>query len=338
VNGDPTANFNAINKCYKDAKAQGAQVEIPAGKYRYKGTLVHDAITVFNNGELQGADPDSGYYMKNANPRLIGGKLSHEGNTVRLSQMYHHGIGLYDQTGEFEIIDVHIVNPAAAGICIWDGRDGRILGCTIEDSLADGMHHVASQDGSSGNIYERGNVVKRAGDDCLSFVTYGEGAPPVYNCEIWNFRGEDNTWGRGITILGAKDIVINNAVLNRIKCFGLFCGAEEGFGGAGSYSQAQFNDVKLDVCGSWSSNADCQDGVLISGWTNTTVCDLKDVVLSRPMRHGVLRYHSTGNEFAQDNVIYNAIPGQEVYTVGAPAGQSYSYPRRFERFEGPRRD
>ena len=211
ANGDPVANLNAINKCYKDAKAQGAQVEVPAGKYRYKGILVHEGITVLNNGELQGADANSGYYMKGANPRLIGGTLSHEGNTVRGGQMYNHGIGLYDQTGIFEIIDVTVRNPAAAGICIWDGRDGRVMGCTVEDCLADGIHHVSSGDGISGNIYERGNTVRRSGDDCLSFVTYMGNANVVHDIEVHNFRGEDNTWGRGITIQGADGIAIHTA-------------------------------------------------------------------------------------------------------------------------------
>jgi len=333
-NGEAGENGAGLAACYRDARAQGAQVEIPPGRYVYSGTLIHDSITVFNDGELVGVDADSGYCMKGADPRLVGGVLAHEGLTVRGSQMNHHGIGLYDQTGTFEIIDVTVRNPAAAGICIWDGRNGRILGCTVEDCLADGMHHVSSGDGVSGHIYERGNTVRRCGDDCLSFVTYMINANVVHDVDVYNFRGEDNTWGRGITIQGAERINIWTAQLNRIKCFGIYCGIEQNYG---TVSKAVLHDVKLDVCGQWSSGADTQDGVLISGWTSTTVCELHDVVISRPMRHGVLRYHESGNTFVADNVIYHEIAGQEVYNV--PSGKEhepYVYPARFARFVGPR--
>jgi hypothetical protein len=333
-NMEQVAAGRAINQCYKDAKAQGAQVEIPPGKYQVGETLKHDSITVFNNGELFRANGECGYYMIGKDTNLIGGILSHEGQTDRGSQMWHHGIGMYDCDG-FEIIDVHVKNPRAAGMCIWDGRDGRIAGCTIEDCLADGIHHVGSSDGTSGNIYERDNIVKRCGDDMISFVVYGTGAQPVHDIEVHNFRGEDNTWGRGITVLGAKNLVFHGANLKRVWCFGLYVGIESGYGGAGGFSQVVMNDVKVDVCGSWTQSSDTQDGLLMCGWVNTVSATLNDCIISAPKRHGVMRYHSTSNVLVMNNTIFNSVPGQEIYNVPPPASdpqQQYSYPRRFETF------
>ena len=173
-------------------------------------------------------------------------------------------------------------------------------------------------------------MVKNAGDDCLSFV--GDGNTIVRDCEVWNFRGEDNTWGRGITVLGAENIVINGAVLNRIKCYGVYCGQESGYGAA---AKAVFNDVKVDVCGQWQDTAQTTDGLLICGGS-TTVCEVNNIVISRPLQHGITRYASTANEFINNNTIFNEIPGEQIFNVPPAQTQSYEFPKRFELFESPR--
>jgi len=325
----PAENFNAIKKCYADAKTQRAQVEIPSGmSFRVGGTLTHDSITVFNNGELLFDNMECGYYFKGSNSKLIGGTLSHEGLTIRGSQMWHHGIGIFD-CDVFEILDVHIVNPSAAGICCWDGRNGKIRNVTIDNCLADGIHTVASNDGASGNNFYKDCTVRGAGDDSLSFVTYGGYSDPnsvVHNVEVWNFRGSDSIWGRGITLLGCTNIVVNGAILSNIFCFGLYSGVESGYG---QRTDGILNDIKLDICGHTASADnpnDVPDGILMNGGT----MQVNDSLISRPKRYGLQRYW--GNVIT-NNVIYNECPWGDTH------GQSgtYSFPRRGRKFDPPPR-
>ena len=330
-NKSATDNYNAIKKCFADAKTQKADVVIPPGTYQYNNTLTQDGIRVFNNGTLFATTSEVGYYFKGAGPRLIGGTLMHEGITWRGSQMWHHGIGIFDQTGPSEIIDVTVINPSAAGICCWDGRNIRFINITIEDCNADGIHTVSSKDGRSENNFYKDCTVRRAGDDCLSFVTYGDSNPNVANCEVWNFRGSDNTWGRGITVLGAEGIVINGAILQNIKCFGIYVGKESGYGSKG---QAVMNDIKLDVCGQVSSTSTTADGVLLV-WGGAAFLELNDSVISRPLHWGVYQYN--GTVYTPNNVIYNECPWGNTNIPPASTGMSYKFPRRGRIFEGPRR-
>jgi hypothetical protein len=76
-------------------------------------------------------------------------------------------------------------------------------------SPADGIHVTTG----SGRGKILGNVVRETGDDMIAVVNYGLGEPTVGNMLIEGNDVSSQYWGRGIAVVGGKDIVIRG---NRI--------------------------------------------------------------------------------------------------------------------------
>ena len=338
VNGSAQNNGTGLQKAFDDARAQGAQVEIPAGKYQVGQTLRQDGIVVYNNGELV-LGASIGYYMVGTGPQLIGGTLSRPDATSRGSQMWEHGVAVFDQSGSFKLVNVTVNRCRAAGFMIWGGTNGQILGCVTQDSMADGFHMAGSSDGPTTNIYLRGNQTIRSGDDMLAFVTYApEANSPnaARDIECWNHYGSSNTWGRGIASVGARNIKVYNSTFTDVHAFGIYVASESSCGGP---SELELYNCKIDRCGTTSSGDDMPDGCCIYGRAGGFDAHLKlhDTVIKSPHRHGVAVYEY--GQYAPSNETYADVPGQDVYNAAGGKSAQYAEPaRRFPRFEPPTRD
>ncbi|HMJ14450.1 MAG TPA: right-handed parallel beta-helix repeat-containing protein, partial [Polyangiaceae bacterium] len=60
-----------------------------------------------------------------------------------------------------------------------------------------------------------GNVVRETGDDMIAVVNYGLGAPTVGNVLIEENDVSGQYWGRGITVVGGRDVTIRNNRISR---------------------------------------------------------------------------------------------------------------------------
>src|SRR5262249_28767618 len=78
-------------------------------------------------------------------------------------------------------------------------------------SLADGIHVTTGS--NHGRVLD--NVVRQTGDDMIAVVNYGLGEPTIGDVLIAGNDASDQYWGRGISVVGGRDIVIRDNRVSR---------------------------------------------------------------------------------------------------------------------------
>jgi parallel beta-helix repeat protein len=107
----------------------------------------------------------------------------------------------------FKVDNIFCEGTEATGIFIVDCHNGKIKGCDVRNTLADGIHIT----GSSYNIEVQECHVESVGDDgiaCVSYLAYGN---RVKNVRVVNNEIID-TGARGLSNIGSENIqfVVNN--------------------------------------------------------------------------------------------------------------------------------
>lgn len=114
------------------------------------------------------------------------------------------------------IENVRITGSAAAGLLFNECIRPRVLGARIADTKADGLHFANCQDpvAISINTYN-------TGDDGLAFLNYADRAAYQggYACGVTIKNSE----GRGITVLGQSNVIIEGFYVENTKWQGIMC-------------------------------------------------------------------------------------------------------------------
>jgi hypothetical protein len=150
-------------------------------------------------------------------------------------------------------------SSASAAILIYNVEDFTVAENVVRRSLSDGIHVTGGS--RNGRIVK--NTVRETGDDMISVVSYlGSGWQSVYysdatwraNATSWNgassnvlIYGNDvagNYWGRGITVVGGKNVSILNNKIKDTQAAAILIGQEGGYSSYGSTNiLAQNNDI-----------------------------------------------------------------------------------------------
>jgi Ca2+-binding RTX toxin-like protein len=231
ANGDgKTDSRAAIQKAFDYAKANGKDVFIPAGTFVHSGTLTADGIKVFGSGDKSilkaGAYGKEAVYLKGDGVELsdlhligVGGK--------RLSSDDSQKIVVAGAT-HFAIERVHIEGTTTGGMKFNGAAYGRVADNVVEKTHADSIHMTS---GSHDIVVER-NKVMYSGDDGIAVVSYG-GSSGKYSHDITIVDNEVlyNAWGRGITVVGGTDVLIdhNNIVGGANDRAGIYIAAESSY-------------------------------------------------------------------------------------------------------------
>jgi hypothetical protein len=217
----------AIQKAFDHAKAHGVDVFIPAGTFLHSGTLTATGIRVFGAGDS--SILKSSVYGQEA--------LYLKGAGVELSDLHLIGVGgkrlsadpsqkvVVEGAQDFRIERVHIENTSTGGIKVNSSANGTIADNFIENTHADSIHMTRA----SHHILVERNTIRYSGDDGIAVVSYG-GATGNPNHSI-TIRDNDvryNTWGRGISVLGGNDVLIehNNVAGGTNDRAGIYIAAE----------------------------------------------------------------------------------------------------------------
>ncbi|HEU0202770.1 MAG TPA: right-handed parallel beta-helix repeat-containing protein [Burkholderiaceae bacterium] len=121
-----------------------------------------------------------------------------------------------------EVIDNHL-RYTHVGIFARYARNFVIARNTVERTFADGIHVTT---GSWGGLIT-GNTVRETGDDMIAVVNYGAGEPNVGNVVIENNDVAGQYWGRGITVVGGRDVTIRrNRIADTTHAAAIFIAAE----------------------------------------------------------------------------------------------------------------
>jgi parallel beta-helix repeat protein len=137
-------------------------------------------------------------------------------------------------------------SATSAGIFVYRAKDFLIAENTVQRSLADGIHVTAgSRDGSV-----IGNTVRETGDDMIAVVSYMRNSRErndlvssiantldkrknvnlVRNVLIENNNLSGQYWGRGISVVGGRDITIKNNMIERTAmAAGIYLAREAGY-------------------------------------------------------------------------------------------------------------
>lgn len=119
--------------------------------------------------------------------------------------------------------DVVVDGAAAAGIYIGNGAANfQVENVRIQDTRADGIHITgAAHDG-----IVRGAIVDRSGDDGVAVVSYDNDPAPVQRILVETATVRDNTWGRGVSVVGGEDITFRTVTVRRSNAAAIYVAAE----------------------------------------------------------------------------------------------------------------
>jgi len=226
---DTTDDTAAIKNAIVVAKAQGKTVYVPAGKFMYT-SFVLDGVQLLGEGDtslFQAIDP------LNATISLQGDKPSVKNMMIKIIATVRNGTNKHafwvDHATNYEINHVTVDGAADSGIFSDGSSNGRITENVIKSTMADGIHTT----NGAHDITIARNTVTNVGDDMISVVGYNDkgdctvSAP--YNILISYNNVSVQTAGRGISVVGGRDITITNNTVNRSAGAGFYFAAESGW-------------------------------------------------------------------------------------------------------------
>ncbi|WP_170121351.1 glycosyl hydrolase family 28-related protein [Geodermatophilus tzadiensis] len=118
---------------------------------------------------------------------------------------------------------VTIDGSAAAGIYVGTGASGfRVEDVRVRDTRADGLHVT----GGAHDGVVQGVVASETGDDGVAVVSYLGDGVPVRRVRIEDVTVRDNTWGRGVSVVGGEDITVVDGLVERSSAAGLYVASE----------------------------------------------------------------------------------------------------------------
>lgn len=195
-----------------DEMAAGGVLFFPSGRYRLSRTLTvsrHDTV-MWGAGAIliASSDEDQAIFIQGDRSSIVGFELV--GSALKRSQRLR-AAKIVLMGNENEAVNNHIVGAANGGIETYRATGFRVFRNYIENTLADGIHvNWASKNGVVSN-----NIVTNAGDDLIAVVSFGT-ENLVRDVEISDNYVFNNSWGRGIAVVGGQDITIRKNVIRDI--------------------------------------------------------------------------------------------------------------------------
>ncbi len=244
-------------------------VYVPAGVYRYDKTLVLDGI------HLEGAGPgktifetlnsaDSSLKLTGNGPELANIAIRPvTAPTKRDTTPWSGGVHVVDAS-HFLIDRVHIDKMASVGMMIrrsggTESQPSVISNCVVTDTLADGIHMT----NGSHYINVLNNKVDGVGDDLIAVVSYRSNSAGItHHINIADNEVSNQTWGRGITVVGGRDVRIVRNKIHRSSGAGVYIASEASYDTYGVFRVEVAHNVLTD-CVTRTDNGHA--GILIYG-------------------------------------------------------------------------
>jgi parallel beta-helix repeat protein len=241
----------------------GGTVRLPAGTYAHSGV-----IHVRSHVTLEGAGDQTVLVATNPAQASVSAtgavdvaikhlKLTSRA-TERLSALYNHQLTLTRTRGAV-VEGVSIDGSAAAGIFVHVSHQVRVSGCTVANTLADGIHVT----GGSQDVRVSDNTLTDTGDDAIAVVSYrGDGAicqdVSVHDNRVTRSRS------RGLAVVGGSRVSFRHNVVSGTRYAGLYA-ASEPFYDTMACSDIRFSDNRLQDVNRLPSPDLPYQGILLSG-------------------------------------------------------------------------
>jgi parallel beta-helix repeat protein len=279
---DTTDDTTAINNTIAAAQSQGKSVYVPPGTFRYT-TFRFNGITVTGAGSssvLYAPNQASSMIILNGNgPKLTNLKVQVNGTSRTGGD---HAVFVEAATN-FTIDHVEVTGAASGSIVTFGSSSfGKITNNYVHDTFADGIHNTDSVH----DIVVANNTVRATGDDMIAIVSYNPAQTPVTNILIQDNDVSDNTWGRGISVIGGKNVTIQRNKVGRTPCCaGIIIASESSYNTAGVSNILVKNNQLTDNSGSTGHGS-----ILISGGNPGTTIDriqLENNTITNPVNDSI---------------------------------------------------
>jgi hypothetical protein len=123
------------------------------------------------------------------------------------------------------VTHVSIVGSAAAGIFVKGASGFNISDVNVTGTRADGIHMTdGSNHGTVDNV-----TTNQTGDDGVAVVSYGADAQPCSDIRVNHVNVGGTTWGRGVSVVGGKNIAISDFSVADTSAAGVYVASESGY-------------------------------------------------------------------------------------------------------------
>jgi len=188
------------NKTY--LKTELVRVDRPGIKLWGYDAVLYSVVTD-RELDVQGA-AEVALHLDAPNTAVYG--LTLVSNMRQRVEAHPHLSGIWLSSSDQEVIDNRL---EYTNIFVREATRFVIARNVVYRSTSDGIH--VTTDSSFGKIVS--NIVRQTGDDMIAVVSYGRGEPNVGPVVIDDNDVADQYWGRGIAVVGGRDVEIRN---NRI--------------------------------------------------------------------------------------------------------------------------
>ncbi|MGH9959731.1 MAG: right-handed parallel beta-helix repeat-containing protein, partial [Pyrinomonadaceae bacterium] len=246
---DTTDDTAAINDTINAAKAQGRGVYVPAGTFHHTNFTL-DSVTMAGDGDVSVLvatnKAHSSIVLIGNSPAITSVKLTSPNAVVRDTTPWSTGVEVRAATN-FTVGDVTVTRIGSAGIFTWQGSGpGKVVNNRVLDTLADAIHFTDK----SHDIIAANNYVRGAGDDMVAIVSYLSDGAQVRNVLVQDNVVADQNWGRGVTVVGGKDVTIQrNKVARTNHGAGIMVAAENFWNTYGNDNILISDNTLTDISG-----------------------------------------------------------------------------------------
>jgi hypothetical protein len=264
-----------------DSLTPGQQFSLPKGTYRHDDVLVVrvPGVSINGNGaELTATnEAKSAFYIRADGVSISNMVFSVQNTTKRWEGLDQHKITIVGASGT-RLLDVQVHGSAAAGIFVGEGSNAFLLDqAVVIGTRADGIHMT----GGAHDGVVVGARIDRSGDDGVAVVSYEKDSDTCRGIRIESPFVANQTWGRGVAVVGGDDISVSNVRLIGSSSAGIYVGVE----GAPYFTRSTSN---VRIAGGNVSGAnrtrEVQQGAIVvySGRPNLSVdnVDISDISIA----------------------------------------------------------
>lgn len=207
-----------------DALPPGGSITLDPVTYPHSGVLVIrvPGVRIDGNGATLQATNDSTSAVKLAadNIALSNVTLAAPREGQRFSGLDQHKLVV---TGNgVSVSGVNVDGSAAAGVFVFGARDFRIDNVSISGTRADGLHMThGAAGGSVSNVR-----TNQTGDDGIAVVSYQNDPAPTTDIRISGVDVAGTTWGRGLTVVGGRNIAVQGFSVANTSSAGVYVASE----------------------------------------------------------------------------------------------------------------
>lgn len=184
---------------------------------------------------------------------------------------------LFIDTLDTVVRDVNINRSAGAGMLFARCVRPSVSRAVIKNTRGDGLHFSNCQDASVSGLY-----TKNTGDDGLAFLNYAGG--PDYSGGTADDITVVNSFARGITVVGQRDVTIQNFSVDRTKGPGIYCARESARWSTRTPSNVRFAGGVVSRAGRADENPANKYGIEFS---NVGSVEFENIDVSEPASRGV---------------------------------------------------